>query len=93
MIKILLQHFSRCCGHTSSCAAVLRCCGAAVLGAVAEQLGRMTAYLERPNDSTRYLTLAREQYLRAGTPALLQRIDAAIVGSPVRGSRETGRLD
>jgi hypothetical protein len=66
--------------------------GAAVFGAVAEQLGRLAAYLGRPDESTRYLGLAREQYVSAGAAAQLRRIDALSPASAVGESPEPGRL-
>ncbi len=66
--------------------------GAAVFGAVAEQLGRLAAYLDRPTESTRYLSVAREQYVAAGAPALLRRIDGPAPRTPVGERAETGRL-
>ena len=66
--------------------------GAAVFGAVAEQLGRLAAYLDRQHESTRYLGMAREQYVRAGATALLRRIDALAPRRPIPGSPDTGRL-
>src|SRR6185312_2917124 len=66
--------------------------GAAVFGAVAEQLGRLAGYLDRPAESARYLGLARERYVRQGAPALLRRVDALTPHPPTGGSPETGRL-
>ena len=40
--------------------------GGAVFGTVAEQLGRLAAYLGRPDEAGRYLATARERYERAG---------------------------
>jgi hypothetical protein len=50
--------------------------GGAVFGTVAEQLGKLAAYLGQPAQAGRYLAAARDQYERAGTPALLARLDA-----------------
>jgi AAA ATPase domain len=50
--------------------------GGAVFGTVAEQLGRLAAYLGRPDEAGRFLAAARERYELAGTPALLARLDA-----------------
>ena len=43
--------------------------GGAVFGTVAEQLGRLAAYLGRLDDAGRYLAVARERYARQGVPA------------------------
>lgn len=48
--------------------------GGAVFGAVAEQLGRLAAYLGRHGEATRHLADARSQYDRQGTPALRGRL-------------------
>jgi hypothetical protein len=50
--------------------------GGAVFGTVAEQLGRLAGYLGRPEEAASYLAAARDRYERAGTPALLARLDA-----------------
>jgi hypothetical protein len=49
--------------------------GGAVFGTVAEQLGRLAAYLGRPDEAVRCLAAARDRYALAGTPALLARLD------------------
>jgi hypothetical protein len=49
--------------------------GGAVFGTVAEQLGKLAAYLGRPQEASQYLATARERYVRAGTPALRDRVD------------------
>ena len=46
--------------------------GGAVFGTVAEQLGRLAAYLGQPDEAARYLAAARDRYEQAGTPALLR---------------------
>jgi AAA ATPase domain len=56
--------------------------GGAVFGTVAEQLGRLAAYLGRPDDAARYLATARQRYERAGTPALQARLDPRPTASP-----------
>jgi hypothetical protein len=73
--------------------------GGAVFGTVAEQLGRLAAYLGRPDEAAGYLAAARDRYERAGTPALLARLDAlpaatARVPSPdtADGTAAAGRL-
>ena len=62
--------------------------GAVVFGTVAEQLGRLAAYLGQPDEAGRYLATARDRYERAGAPALRARVDAlavrAATGSPPR---------
>jgi AAA ATPase domain len=55
--------------------------GGAVFGTVAEQLGRLAAYLDRPAEAGRYLATARERYEQAGAPALRDRLDA-LAGPP-----------
>jgi len=50
--------------------------GGAVFGTVAEQLGKLAAYLGRPDQAARYLATAQDRYEQAGTPALLARLDA-----------------
>jgi hypothetical protein len=55
--------------------------GGAVFGTVAEQLGRLAAYLGQPDEAGRYLATARDRYEQAGTPALRARLDA-LAGSP-----------
>ncbi len=44
--------------------------GGAVFGTVAEQLGRLAAYLGRPEEAGRYLAAARDRYELAGRPSL-----------------------
>jgi hypothetical protein len=56
--------------------------GGAVFGVVAEQLGRLAAYLGRPEEAARYLATARDQYERTGAPALHARLDALAVPQP-----------
>ncbi|HTR96063.1 MAG TPA: AAA family ATPase [Trebonia sp.] len=56
--------------------------GGAVFGTVAEQLGRLAAYLGRPDEAASYLAVARDRYERAGTPALLARLDALRAPAP-----------
>jgi hypothetical protein len=56
--------------------------GGAVFGTVAEQLGRLAAYLGRPDEADRYLAAARDRYELAGTPALLARLDALAAPRP-----------
>jgi AAA ATPase domain len=56
--------------------------GGAVFGTVAEQLGRLAAYLDQPDDAARYLATARERYERAATPALRARLDAVPAMQP-----------
>jgi hypothetical protein len=56
--------------------------GGAVFGTMAEQLGKLAAYLGRPDEASRYLALARDRYEQAGTPALLGRLDAQPVPKP-----------
>jgi hypothetical protein len=53
--------------------------GGAVFGTVTEQLGRLAAYLDRP-DADGFLRAARERYRRQGLPALVARVDAARTG-------------
>ena len=67
--------FSRRCARTRSCGRSTASAGA-VFGAVAEQLGRLAAYLGRPDEPTGYLGRARERYVRQARPALLRRVDA-----------------
>lgn len=66
--------------------------GAAVFGSVAEQLGRLADYLGRPDESTRYRGMAREQYARVDAPALLHRIDSMTTRSPALGLPVAGSL-
>jgi hypothetical protein len=56
--------------------------GGAVFGTIAEQLGKLAAYLGRPAEAGRYLATARDRYERAGTPALLARLDALEAAPP-----------
>jgi len=56
--------------------------GGAVFGTVAEQLGRLAAYLGRPDEAGRHLAVARERYEQAGTPALLARLGALSAPGP-----------
>jgi hypothetical protein len=49
--------------------------GGAVFGTVAEQLGRLAAYLNQPDEAARYLATARDRYEQGGTPALRARLD------------------
>jgi hypothetical protein len=56
--------------------------GGAVFGTVAEQLGRLAGYLGRPDEAGRYLAAARDRYERAGSPALLARVDALAAPQP-----------
>jgi hypothetical protein len=56
--------------------------GGAVFGTVAEQLGRLAAYVGRPEEAGRYLAAARDRYELAGTPALLARLDALAAPRP-----------
>ncbi|HET7243432.1 MAG TPA: ATPase, partial [Streptosporangiaceae bacterium] len=48
----------------------------------AEQLGRLAAYLGRPDEAARYLAAARDRYELAGAPALLARLDALAAQRP-----------
>jgi AAA ATPase domain len=71
--------------------------GGAVFGTVAEQLGRLAAYLGRPDEAASYLAAARDRYERAGTPALLARLGARAPGAEVPppgvdGPAAAGRL-
>ena len=65
--------------------------GGAVFGTVAEQLGRLAAYLGRPGEAGRYLAVARERYARQGVPALRDRLDAT-AARPARTQPDVGRL-
>jgi hypothetical protein len=56
--------------------------GGAVFGTIAEQLGKLAAYLGRPAEADRYLTVARDRYEQAGTPAPLARLDALAAQRP-----------
>ncbi|HEX6933673.1 MAG TPA: hypothetical protein VF162_16115, partial [Streptosporangiaceae bacterium] len=56
--------------------------GGAVFGVVAEQLGRLAAYLGQHDEAARYLATARDRYERAGAPALRARLDALAVPQP-----------
>jgi hypothetical protein len=64
--------------------------GGAVFGTVAEQLGRLAAYLGQP-EASQYLATARERYERAGAPALRDRVDALSPRPPQR-TTGSGRL-
>jgi hypothetical protein len=65
--------------------------GAVVFGTIAEQLGRLAAYLGRAGEAGRYLATARERYARAGAPALRDRIDA-LSPEPPQPAAGPGRL-
>jgi hypothetical protein len=65
--------------------------GGAVFGTVAEQLGRLAAYLGRPDDADRYLATARDRYEQAGAPGLCARLDALAV--PGTAAQEAGAAD
>jgi AAA ATPase-like protein len=56
--------------------------GGAVFGVVAEQVGRLAAYLGQPDEAARYLAAARDRYERAGALALRARLAAAAVPQP-----------
>jgi hypothetical protein len=56
--------------------------GGAVFGTVAEQLGRLARYLNKPDEAARYLAAARDRYAQAGTPALRARVDLLAVPRP-----------
>jgi hypothetical protein len=56
--------------------------GGAVFGTVAEQLGRLAAYLDRPAEAGRYLAAARDRYEQAVTPALCARLGALAAPPP-----------
>ncbi len=56
--------------------------GGAVFGTVAEQLGRLAAYLSQPDEAARYLATARDRYEQACTPALRARVDALAAPPP-----------
>ena len=56
--------------------------GGAMFGTVAEQLGRLAAYLGRPDEADRHLAAARDRYELAGTPALRARLDALAAPRP-----------
>jgi hypothetical protein len=73
--------------------------GGAVFGTIAEQLGKLAAYLGRPAEAARYLAVARDRYEQAGTPALLARLDAlagprpeACSADPADAAGVAGRL-
>jgi AAA ATPase domain len=73
--------------------------GGAVFGTVAEQLGRLAAYLGQPGEAARYLAAARDRYEQAGAPALLARLDARPTPGPrtpparvAEATAGTGRL-
>ncbi|HEY7009628.1 MAG TPA: AAA family ATPase [Jatrophihabitantaceae bacterium] len=61
--------------------------GGVVFGTIAEQLGRLATHLGRSEDAAQYLAIARESYVRQGTPALLARVDAVL---PTRAISEPG---
>lgn len=65
--------------------------GGAVFGTVAEQLGRLAAYLGRPQEAGRYLATARDRYEQAGALALRARLDA--LASPQPRSQPPGTVD
>jgi len=52
---------------------------------VAEQLGKLAAFLGRPDEAGRYLAVARDRYEQAGTPALLARVGAPPASGPGTG--------
>ena len=56
--------------------------GGAVFGTVAEQVGKLAAYLGRPDEAHRYLAVARGRYEQAGTSALVTRLDALAAPRP-----------
>jgi hypothetical protein len=58
--------------------------GGALFGTVAEQLGRLAAFLSLPDEAARYLETARERYEREGTAALRSRLDDVLVDGPAR---------
>ena len=60
--------------------------GGAVFGTVAEQLGRLAAYLNQPDEAARHLATARDRYEQAGIPALRARVDALAVPPPASAS-------
>jgi hypothetical protein len=71
--------------------------GGAVFGTIAEQLGRLAAYLGQPDEAGQYLATARERYVRAGVPALRDRVDALSPeppehAAPPRHTAGPGRL-
>lgn len=65
--------------------------GAVVFGTIAEQLGRLAAYLGRADEAGRYLATARERYVRAGAPALRDRV-GALSPEPPQHAAGPGRL-
>jgi hypothetical protein len=70
--------------------------GGAVFGTVAEQLGRLAAYLGQPDTAARHLATARDRYEQPGTRALRARVDSLQATQPLAsgGRREdaTGLL-
>ena len=56
--------------------------GGAVFGMIAEQLGKLAAYLGQPDEAGRHLSVARDRYEQAGASALLARLDALAVPRP-----------
>ncbi|HZR50247.1 MAG TPA: AAA family ATPase [Streptosporangiaceae bacterium] len=67
--------------------------GGAVFGVVAEQLGRLAAYLGQPGEAARYLATARDRYEQAGAPALRARLDALAVPQPRATAELPGPAD
>ena len=65
--------------------------GGAVFGTVAEQLGRLAAYLGRPGEASRYLAAARDRYERRAPPRCVARLDA-LSGPPAAAHRQPTRL-
>ncbi|HET7014489.1 MAG TPA: AAA family ATPase [Streptosporangiaceae bacterium] len=61
--------------------------GGALFGTVAEQLGRLAAFLNRPEEAARCLAAARDRYERAGTSALRSRLDDVLVEGPAGRSK------
>jgi hypothetical protein len=66
--------------------------GGAVFGTVAEQLGRLAAYLGQPAEAGRYLAAARERYEQAGAGALLARLDALAEPQPAAQPGDTAGM-
>jgi hypothetical protein len=67
--------------------------GGAVFGTVAEQLGRLAAYLGQQAEARRYLAAARDRYEQVGASALLARLDATSEPQPAAPSGDgAGRL-
>ncbi len=67
--------------------------GGAVFGVVAEQLGRLAAYLGQPGEAARFLATARDRYEQAGAPALRARLDALAVPQPRATAELPGPAD